>query len=342
MNLNSDIVVGLQLGDEGKGKVSTSLQKTFNYDWVVRFNGGHNAGHTSYIDGKKIQTHSIPFPVKASTKSLIGPGCVVNPEKFLEELEEVENASDMDIRNRLFIAKNAHVIEDKHLKQDKKDSSIGVTLQGNGPCYAGKMHRTNIRAETHPLLKDFTVDPVKVLNKLDGFRDINILFEGAQGFWLDIDHGDYPYVTSSSVLPCSAFTAGVAPQSLRDIYGCAKVYETYSGFKQFREQGLDDEIFDKIRIEGNEIGVTTGRQRHIGWLDLDKLSYAITATGTNNVIFNKIDILILVGTFKLHAYNRLQVFETFEVFKGFVLDFLLEHNNIKENKIIFSGNPTDI
>jgi adenylosuccinate synthase len=340
MNINSDVVFGLQYGDEGKGKITKYIQENppenESYTHVVRWNGGPNAGHTVFIEGKKFVTHHIPFPYNKETISIIGPGCVINPETFLKEVDEVVSMG-VD-RDRIKVAYNAHLITHAHLSKDGKDTAIGTTKRGIGPCYSDKALRGNyLRAETYPDLDEFVCDPTELLNQ----KNNKILFEGAQGFYLDVDHGDYPYVTSSSVLPCSAFTAGVTPRSLRHITGVCKAYETYVGSKNFEmARNYTDEDFsnfEKIRNMGEEFGATTGRPRKIRYLDLDELLTAIVVSGTSTVVMNKIDILSRLNLFKLHCENMLVEFKTLNDFKGFISEFLHKKTNIK--KIVYSGNP---
>ena len=179
----ADIVVGVQAGDEAKGKVTHHLCKNGNYTHVLRFNGGCNAGHTIYHEGKKFVTHHIPAGVFHGIKSIIGSGCVVNVEQFFKELEEIKEGG-IEVDGKVFIARNAHIITNEHLEQDGRDSCIGTTKRGNGPAYRDKYNRTGVLAEHHHDLKPFLIDLYEELH--ESGKNIKILFEGAQGFGLDI------------------------------------------------------------------------------------------------------------------------------------------------------------
>ncbi len=222
--LKADIIVDLQAGDTGKGKVAHALAKKPNYyTHVVRYNGGGNAGHTVYHNGKKFVTHYIPVGVLYGIKSIIGPGCVVDPDKLDIEIAELENAGFV-VRGNLFIDKRVHIITPENILEDSKDTKIGTTKTGNGPTYRNKYDRKGLRAE------DFYTDDCLI----DIYREFHqhqpnaqILFEGAQGFELDIDWGDYPYVTSSHCTVGSAIMNGVPPQSINRVYGIAKAYSYF-------------------------------------------------------------------------------------------------------------------
>lgn len=281
----ADVILDLQQGDSGKGKISNSLIQQGNYTHSVRFNGSNNAGHTIYIDGKKIVTHSIPAGVLHGVKSIVGPGCVLNVDHFFDELSEL-SAAGIDAHELVYVADNAHIITDAHLAEDKKDQRIGTTRRGNGPAYRDKYDRCGIRACDIPELQPYLVDVYKEFHcKKENSR---ILFEGAQGFYLDVDWGDYPYVTSSHCTVGSAIMNGVPPQKIRKVWGAAKIYETYVGAKQFEPE---DSIFDKIRELGNEYGATTGRPRQCNWIDINKLVKAAHVNGVTDVVMSKMDIL---------------------------------------------------
>jgi adenylosuccinate synthase len=343
MNIKSDVLFGLQYGDEGKGKCAKYLQE--NPEWgphythIVRFNGGPNAGHTFYHKGEKLVTHQLPFPYQPQTVALIGSGCVIHPDTFLEEVELFSKVLDTDVSKRIKVAYNAHVITEKHRSDDGKDTAIGTTRRGIGPCYSDKASRkTYLRAETHPAFSEFLCDPVVELNQTGN----QILFEGAQGFYLDVDHGDYPYVTSSSVLPSNAFSSGISPRTLSHIWGIAKVYETYVGEKRFTKDCDENDlnIFSKIAEAGNEFGATTGRPRKVNYLHLDNLIKACLVSGTDRIIFNKADVLQMVGTYKLYYNNNLMNFKTFDNFKTFIIGEIQDRLEI--TKVIFSGNAVTV
>ena len=283
----ADVIVDLQYGDCGKGKIAHALCKENDYTHVIRYNGGCNAGHTIYHNNKKFVTHHIPCGVFFGIRSIIGPGCVIHTETFLKEIEELEEAG-IPARKYTFIASNAHLITDFHMAEDGKDKDIGTTKRGNGPAYRDKYARKGIRAIEDPRLEPFIISMYHELYENDDFDDLEILFEGAQGFGLDPDWGDYPYVTSSHCTVGSAVLNGVPPDCVRDVWGVAKIYETYVGAKDFEGS---DEAFEMIRELGQEYGATTGRPRQINWLDFDMLKMATRINGANKVVINKMDIL---------------------------------------------------
>jgi len=306
----ADIIVDLQAGDTGKGKVAHYLSKNEGeYTHVVRYNGGGNAGHTIYHNGEKFVTHFIPVGVIYGIKSIIGPGCVVNVKSLFDEIELLEKGG-FNVRENLFIDKRVHIITDYHLNEETGETKIGTTKRGNGPAYRDKYSRVGVRAESIKELEKFIIDVYEEFHNTDG--QIRILFEGAQGFELDIDWGDYPYVTSSHCTVGGAILNGIPPQKIRKIFGVAKAYRTYVGSKQFES---DDPIFSKIREEGNEYGATTGRARQIDWLDLDLLIKACKINGVTNIILNKIDVLEEVGEYHLYEGGELISFDSSEKFQ---------------------------
>jgi adenylosuccinate synthase len=210
----ADVVVDLQYGDCGKGKVAHALCREHDYTHVIRYNGGCNAGHTIYHEGIKFVTHHIPCGVFFGIKSVIGPGCVIHVETFLQEIEELEKFG-IPARDLVKIASNAHIITDFHRAQDKKDEDIGTTKRGNGPAYRDKYDRRGVRALEDPRLTDYIISLYHELYENEEIENIEILFEGAQGFGLDIDWGDYPYVTSSHCTVGSAILNGVPPKLMK-------------------------------------------------------------------------------------------------------------------------------
>ena len=302
----ADIVVDLQYGDCGKGKIAHALCRKNNYTHVIRYNGGCNAGHTIYHNGKKFVTHHIPCGVFFGIKSIIGPGCVIHVDTFLEELENLEKEG-IPAKKLVNIASNAHLITDFHRAEDKKDTKIGTTRRGNGPAYRDKYDRKGVRAIEDPRLKPYIISMYHELYENEAYKNIEILFEGAQGFGLDPDWGDYPYVTSSHCTVGSAILNGVPPRCIRDIWGVAKIYETYVGAKDFEGP---DEIFDEIRELGQEYGATTGRPRQINWLDFDMFKMASRINGVTKVVINKMDILESLNSWCLYDGPNLYEFKT--------------------------------
>jgi adenylosuccinate synthase len=312
----ADVVVDLQYGDCGKGKVAHHLCRTGDYTHVIRYNGGCNAGHTIYHEGKKFVTHHIPCGVFFGIRSIIGPGCVINTDKFLEEIDQLDHAG-IDTTGLIKVAHNAHVITDFHLAEDSRDVEIGTTKRGNGPAYRDKYARKGVRAVDDPRLSEYIVEIYDELYDNKDFAEVKILFEGAQGFGLDIDWGDYPYVTSSHCTIGGAILNGVSHRNIRDVWGVAKVYETYVGAKDF--QGEDPD-FDIIRELGDEYGATTGRPRQVNWFDMDRVNTAININGVNKLVINKVDILRDLGRWSMyHGVDQLE-FESAEDMNQYLSD----------------------
>ena len=277
-----DVVIGMQYGDEGKGKIANQMAASGEYDYVVRFNGGGNAGHTIYLNGEKIVTHLVPCGILHGIPSVIGNGCVINTKKLFDELEYLEGLGfDTTL---LKIAENAHIITQDHIDEDSKDTTIGTTRTGNGPCYKDKAGRTGIRAKDVPELQPYLVDMYSLIHS----SPKKFLAEGAQGYWLDIDFGDYPYVTSSNTGVGAVLNNGFNYKQVRDVVGVIKCYSTYVGAKGYQK---NDERFEKLREIGQEYGATTGRPRQIDWLDLDEVNVACKMNGVDFLIINKMDVL---------------------------------------------------
>ena len=333
--MKADIIVGLQHGDCGKGKITHHLCKEGEYTHVIRYNGGCNAGHTIFHNDEKFVTHHIPAGVFFGIKSIIGPGCVVDVNKFNEEVTELALKLGSQIVDLIKISKNTHVITNKHLEEDSRDVSIGTTKRGNGPAYRDKYARVGVRAEEVKSLEPFLIDIYDELHNSD--VEPVILFEGAQGFGLDVDWGDYPYVTSSHCTSASALLNGVPPQAVRNVWGVAKIYETYVGKKKFQP---DDIIFDMLQSVGQEYGATTGRPRQCNWLDWDSLEKAININGVNNLVFNKVDILRQINKWKIRHHGEEMSFETENDMKSWILNKLssLELNN----SVCFSDSPNHL
>jgi adenylosuccinate synthase len=324
-----DIVADLSWGDTGKGKITSALVKEGEYDFVCRWAGGNNAGHTVFVDGKKYMTHLIPSGVFHGVTSVIGPSCVVNEQALMLELRYLEN-NGFDI-SKVRVSPRAHIVKRQHIEDDVSFLSkrFGTTSKGIAPCYADKMARRGTLAkDTLPywMLWD---------EKLYG----KVLCEGAQGFYLDVDQGNYPYVTSSTTLPYGACSLGFPPQKIRRIYGTCKAYDTRSGIDPlFPEELLKDPELLRIADEGEEYGVTTGRRRKVNWLNLDLLIKAAGISGATNIIVNKVDILMGTGTYRLFHEGTLKSFEDFASFREYITHFLKRSDN-QVNKINFSKHP---
>jgi len=331
----ADVIVDLQAGDTGKGKVCYALtQKPNEYTHVIRYNGGGNAGHTIYKDGQKIVTHFIPTGIVSGIKSIIGPGCVVNVNKFLNEVQELKSLG-VDIDGKLFIDRRAHIITEDHIEEDSKDTEIGTTKTGNGPCYRDKYYRQGTRVSDLDYdLEKYLID---IYEELHGPNECKILFEGAQGFELDVDWGDYPYVTSSHCTVGSAILNGVPPQKIRKVFGIAKVYRTYVGQKSFEG---NEPIFEKIREIGHEYGATTGRKRQVDWLDFDMLMKSININGVTDVIINKLDVLTAVNDFRYYKDGVLKHLN--EMSFQFYIKEILKNKCETVNSVTFSSSAERI
>ena len=329
----ADVIVDLQYGDCGKGKVTHHLCKIGDYTHVIRYNGGCNAGHTIFHQGKKFITHHIPAGVFFGIKSIIGPGCVLNIDQFFKEISELEDGG-AETSGLIYIAKNTHIITEKHLTEDGKDTTIGTTKKGNGPAYRDKYDRKGIRAEQIPELEPYLVDIYEELH-INSINPI-ILLEGAQGFGLDIDWGDYPYVTSSHCTTAGALLNGVPPQAVRNVWGIAKIYETYVGQKNFQPE---ETIFDALQSIGQEYGATTGRPRQCNWLDWDNVERAIKINGVNCLVFNKMDILKQINKWNIRHSDEVIEFKSEEEMKNWILNKL---SIFKDINVYFSDSPNHL
>lgn len=332
----NDIIVGLQYGDEGKGKITHYLINKKHYTHCVRFNGGPNAGHTLYINDKKVVTHQVPTGIINNLICVIGPNCVIDIDKLKVEIEMLESNGITNIRDKLKIAYNAHIIEKKHIEEDKNNNKIGTTNSGIGPTYRDKVYRCGTRACDigEKILGCQLIDTYDELNK----PNINILFEGAQGFMLDVNWGVYPYTTSSECLSYSVCSTGIPFTKIREVYGICKLYNTYVGTRNFQPQ----EDLDLIELQkiGEEFGSTTGRVRQCNWLNLDELIKATVMNGVSNLIINKCDVIDNLKKFKLYYKNELLNFKTLDEMKQYITDVFtdLGSDNTSNVNIVFSSN----
>ncbi|OGF62739.1 MAG: adenylosuccinate synthase [Candidatus Fischerbacteria bacterium RBG_13_37_8] len=327
-------IVGLQWGDEGKGKIVDVLSE--KYDIIARFQGGHNAGHTVYIDKEKVILHLIPSGILwKHTTCVIGNGVVIDLKALKSEMSMLENLG-VSLERRLLISKKAHLIFPYHVTYENQceeslaEKKIGTTMRGVGPSYEDKIGRRGIQIadiENLQYLKEklsLNIDYYKhyyrvnkneileaMLNEIVHVRphivpylaDVTmyltdkmevgdkILFEGAQGTMLDIDHGTYPYVTSSSTVSGGICTGlGISPTKIGSILGIMKAYVTRVGGGVFPTEIYTNEA-EIIRQKGKEYGATTGRPRRCGWLDLVALKYACTINGCESLAVTKLDVL---------------------------------------------------
>jgi adenylosuccinate synthase len=329
MSLRADVVVDLQYGDCGKGKVTHYLARTKKYTHVLRYNGGCNAGHTIFHRGKKFITHQIPAGVFFGVRSVIGSGCVVSVEQFFKEIKMLEDAG-IATHGKIFIATNAHIITAANKAEDRaKGKKIGTTGSGNGPAYRDKYGRTGLRAEHVRRLKPYLINLYEEWYKKN---NATILAEGAQGFGLDIDWGDYPFVTSSHCTTAGALLNGLPPSAVRDVWGVAKIYETYVGSKKFQPKG---KVFDQIGDIGEEYGATTGRRRQVNWMNMQTLERAIRMNGVTHVVFNKVDVLRQVGQWAIVDKGNVRKFNYEKSMQNFILK-RLSGLGIKKNHVFFS------
>ena len=334
MSFVADVLVGLSYGDEGKGCVTNALLRSGEYTHCIKSNGGHNSGHTIMHAGKKIVTHAVPSGVVQGVKSIIGPGCVINLELLEREIEEIEGQG-IPVRDLLFIDHRVNIITSDHLNEDSGDTRIGTTRRGNGPAYRDKYDRKNVRFS----------DVQSNLNSIDIYEELfvsqpfaRVLFEGGQGFYLDVDWGDYPYVTSSHCTVAGAMLNGIPHQSIRKVFGISKAYDTYVGAKKFEPVG---EVFNKIREAGNEYGSTTGRPRQVNFLDVSGLIKSIRVNGVTDLIVNKVDVLEKVGCWKALYNGKVVDLESRESFTRLVKKAVLDNcESIKG--IMFSFTPDGI
>lgn len=330
----ADLVVGLQWGDEGKGKIVDMLAKA--YDVVVRYQGGHNAGHTIVVDGKKIALHLLPSGVLyPHCQNIIGNGVVIELGSLWRE---IESFGIDKLNGRLFISDRAHIILPYHIALDrlkeklKKQDAIGTTGKGIGPTYADKASRVGVRVgelknlkELEQKLGSYYKEIQIVLHSLGGeapsFESMmselekmskkilpfvcdstqflweaqragkKILLEGAQGSMLDLDHGTYPFVTSSTTMSSGACSgSGINVKELDEIIGIAKAYCTRVGNGPFPSEEFG-EIGEEIQKRGGEFGTTTGRARRCGWFDAVAMKYACKLNGCTQVALMKLDVL---------------------------------------------------
>jgi adenylosuccinate synthase len=364
------VVVGAQWGDEGKGKVVDCLAATF--DIIARYQGGHNAGHTVVVDGRKFILQLIPSGILREGRwAVIGSGVVLDPAALLDEVANLEK-SDVHTEGRLFISNRTHLIFPYHRELEKAAEAalgplkIGTTARGIGPTYEDKMGRRGLRAcdllDTDTLrskLQSLVELKAKLARALYGKTDVNylpiidryigyadklrayitdvplllseacragkrILCEGAQGTMLDVDHGTYPFVTSSSATAGGACIGlGIPPTAVHAVLGVTKAYTTRVGSGPFASE-ITGPAAEALRERGNEYGAVTGRPRRCGWLDLEVLRYSALINGITSFVVTKLDVLdtlaeipVCVGyRYKGGAYEGMpaeaEVFEAIE------------------------------
>ena len=352
------LILGLQWGDEGKGKIVDFLSEKINA--VCRFQGGHNAGHTIKVNGEQTVLHLVPSGIlHANINCLIGNGVVLALDALDKEINDLK-AVGINFENRFFISSNCPLILPTHISIDKardKDESIGTTGRGIGPAYEDKVGRRSVKfddladeqklreklniqvnyhnkllkniykKDTHDVEKifdtilsykhlfdNYCVDSQSLINKW--ITDNNsILFEGAQGSLLDIDHGTYPYVTSSNTTAGGVSTGlGIGPKYIHKIIGISKAYTTRVGEGPFLTE-LFDQDGEHIARKGNEFGATTGRPRRCGWLDLVSLKKTVFMNSVTDLCITKLDVLDELKEIKICVkYNNFgePIYQTME------------------------------
>ena len=338
------VVLGAQWGDEGKGKVTDFFASSADY--VVRFQGGNNAGHTIVVGDEKLALSLTPSGVLyPDCVPVIGSGCVIDLAFLKKELEML-NSKNVSTK-KLAISPNAHVIMPYHklldelIEESLGENKIGTTKKGIGPCYADKIQRsgiriqdllddevfaekvkTNVEEKNQLLTKIYgrnPMDPNEIINEFKNYKEIinnhvkdtslmisnaikegkNILFEGAQGTLLDIDHGTYPFVTSSNTSSANAaIGSGIGPLNLNKIVGVTKAYISRVGSGPFITEQKND-IGDYLIEKGAEFGVVTGRRRRCGWLDLISLKYSVRVNSLTELFITKLDVLSGLEEIKL-------------------------------------------
>jgi adenylosuccinate synthase len=370
----ASLILGLQWGDEGKGKIVDLLAPDFDY--IVRFNGGDNAGHTVKKGSEEFKLHLTPSGVFYPEKmKVIGNGVVVNPLTLIKEMDEAESRG-YHMKN-LLISSDAHIILPWHIIMDggqESSGKIGTTRKGIGPAYSDKASRTyafracdlllpesELRAKIGMIaaqkkkiflalgFQDFDTEEV-VKIALEGAKRLGphiadtqfilngaiakkkrILLEGAQGALLDIDHGTFPYVTSSNTTSGAGCTGtGLPPQEVSRVIGIVKAYTTRVGEGPFPTELLDP-TGERIRKAGNEFGTTTGRPRRCGWLDLVVLRYTCMINGVTEIAFTKMDVL--------HGMKELKVCTHYEIFGKMTQDFPLDPVRLKKAKPVYETLP---
>lgn len=366
--MKADLIVGIQWGDEGKGKIVDRL--ACEYDMVCRSQGGHNAGHTIWVDGTKYALHLIPSGVlNPKAINVVGNGVVLSPESIIKEMEQFDG-----LEGRLFISDKAHLnlayhsLIDQARERLKGEKAIGTTGKGIGPAYSDKINRIGVRVgellnpeklcssimsyfeqnrEIFDVLKIQTPKESELLNELEGYKkrlapfitdttqmiwraldeeNKRVLLEGAQGTMLDIDHGTYPYVTSSSTVSAGACTGlGINAKDIGKVTGIVKAYCTRVGNGPFPSEDLGEDG-KKLGKQGHEFGTTTGRARRCGWFDAVACRYASRLNGCDELALMKLDVL--------DGFEEVKICVAYEL-EGVEIDYLPQ--NLEDVKPIYKS-----
>ncbi len=344
--MKADMIVGIQWGDEGKGKIVDLMAQ--NYDVVCRYQGGHNAGHTIWVDGVRYALHLIPSGIlNPKAINIIGNGVVVSPEALIKEMGQFEK-----LQGRLYVSDKAHMILNHHILIDQAkeklrgEKAIGTTGRGIGPSYGSKIERSGHRLgelrDTQKLTQNLiefydenralfsalgitTPDFETLKKELDAYAQAllpfladttqmiwrfldqkkRILLEGAQGTLLDIDHGTYPFVTSSNTISAGACVGlGLSPKDIGKVTGIVKAYCTRVGNGPFPSEDFGDDG-EQLRQKGKEVGTSTGRARRCGWFDAVACRYASRINGCDELAVMKLDVL--------DGFERIKVCVAYEI-----------------------------
>ncbi|MEK6892562.1 MAG: adenylosuccinate synthase [Nanoarchaeota archaeon] len=314
-------VIGMEWGDEGKGKIIDFLAE--KADVVARFNGGNNAGHTIEVGDNKLVVHIVPSGVMYKNKlKVIGNGLVVDPKVLVHEINNLGKSKIQIAPENLVVSENAHVILPHHIEEDKRmGGKIGTTARGIGPAYTEKAARIGLKMyefvdetlfkkrfgdeefyqqykEYADFLKPYVKDTASLMNDSLN-KNKKILFEGAQGTLLDVDFGTYPFVTSSSATTGGICTGlGVPPKKVQSVLGVCKAYKTRVGLGPFPSE-ITGNTAEKLQKVGKEFGATTGRQRRVGWFDALVGKYAVMINGIDSIALTKLDVLTTVEKLRI-------------------------------------------
>jgi adenylosuccinate synthase len=368
------IVVGGQWGDEGKGKIVDFLAE--KADLVVRYAGGNNAGHTVVVGDRKFKFHLIPSGIVHQKLNVIGNGTVIDPEVLLSEIENLERLG-FEVEGKLVVSSNAHTILPKHREEDNPMKSqhakkIGTTGRGIGPCYRDKVARTGMRisefvesdSEVARRIRSLVRDTCFLINEAIE-RGEKVLFEGAQGTLLDVDHGTYPFVTSSNPTAGGALIGtGVGPTKIDSVIGVFKAYTTRVGagpfptelgteeqtnaegrwkdleanYDEALEEALEranegDEYYQGkyMRLKGIEYGTTTGRPRRTGWFDGVAARYAVMINGMSAIAVMKLDVL--------SGLKKIKICKAYEVDGAITQNFILDTKKLWDVRPVYEELP---
>ncbi len=292
------LIFGMQYGDEGKGKIVNHFIDYF--DSCVRYNGGPNAGHTVIKDEKEYHLHQIPSGIVKNKPVYMEPGMVI-------DLDKLESESEPFDKSLINISSYVHLITEEHRKADETGSDIGTTKSGIGYCYADRALRKGKRVEDIKEELPYSIYDVRL------FQDKSYLFESAQGIMLDIDYGDYPYCTSSSILPSMRY-------GIKKTLGVMKAYVSRVG-----EGSPDHDPVEELQKIGKEFGVTTGRSRRCFWFDFDSISYVMNIINVDEIALTKCDILEQTSEVKAYKNGELLSYKNV----GELIDDIKRHFPIK-------------